>query len=431
MKISRRDFLKTAAAAAATTGLLAGCGGSAGSGAGSAASPAVPTAEPTPSPTPSPTPEPPYDADVLTGEQRAADAPDSRIIAIMVNNISNNSTNDARPQRGLSSAKMLMEIKVEGGITRFCALFDNVADIPEIGPIRSGRDQFLQLILPWQAIYYHDGESVFCTRFIKDWEYWDYNLGGKTWFDTPTHAIVSHRDSRGRNVALEHTEFTSGDEIQKAIDNAGIDMTREYNSKFFVFADYRYNEYNALDGGEEATSVTLRHSSSYRTYFAYDDASKLYKMSQYSLASRSVADSVDELSGEQLAFTNLVVLFTEIAAYPGDSHDIQKVDYDFGGVGYYFTNGRTKKIGWKKGSPASGLVIYDYDIGESEQIMVNIGKTYLSVIDLDEYAGFSYSGPEAPASSDDLSDAGSGTAANDNGDEQETSDSAAASIKTS
>ena len=119
MKFSRRNFLKTAAVAAAATGMLAGCGAS---GAASGTAPAA-TAVPTPEPTPTATPEPPYDADVLTGEQRAADAPASRIIGVMINNISNTSYQNARPQRGLSSAKMLMEIKVEGGITRFMVIY--------------------------------------------------------------------------------------------------------------------------------------------------------------------------------------------------------------------------------------------------------------------------------------------------------------------
>src|SRR5699024_11788210 len=60
-------------------------------------------------------------------------------LAVMVNNIVR-----ARPQRGLSAAQMLFEIKVEGGITRFMALFNDYNDIQEIGPVRSGRDQFFQ-----------------------------------------------------------------------------------------------------------------------------------------------------------------------------------------------------------------------------------------------------------------------------------------------
>lgn len=402
MKITRRKFLRDSALAAAGLSVtaLVGCGGE-GGGATAAATPTA-----TPTPTPTPTPEPPYDPNVLTGEKRGADdSEDSRIIGVMINNMSNTSKQNARPQRGLSSAKMLIEIKVEGGITRFCALFNNTSQIPELGPIRSGRDQFLQLIMPWQALYYHDGESVFCTRYIKDWEYWDYNIGGKSYFNTPTHSLVAHRDKRGRNVATEHTEFTSGEEIQKAIDKAEIDMYRHYNSTFFQFADYRYGEYNPLEGCDSAISVTLRHSSSYRTYFDYDESTKQYMMSQYSAATKEVTDTKDELNGEHLGFTNLVVLFTEIKAYAGDSKDIQEVDYRYGGVGYYFTNGRAKYIMWRKGSPASCLSIFDPETADEAGIVVNPGKTYLAVIDLDEYDHFHYEGNEEAVTEDDLSDA--------------------------
>ena len=71
-----------------------------------------------PEATPEPT-LPPYEANVLTGEPKGADYPEGqRITAVMVNNIV-----AARPQRGLSKADILFEIKVEGGITRFLLLF--------------------------------------------------------------------------------------------------------------------------------------------------------------------------------------------------------------------------------------------------------------------------------------------------------------------
>ena len=58
---------------------------------------------------------PAYDADPLTGEAKRSNG---RIVGVMVNNISNTSRQNARPQRGLSSADLLIECKVEGGITR-------------------------------------------------------------------------------------------------------------------------------------------------------------------------------------------------------------------------------------------------------------------------------------------------------------------------
>ena len=170
---------------------------------------------------------PAYDADPLTGEAKRSNG---RIVGVMVNNISNTSRQNARPQRGLSSADLLIECKVEGGITRFCAVFHDADSIPEIGPLRSGRDQFLQLLMPYQALYYHDGESAACTKFINVYNYSGLNIGGKSYFNTPTHPHVAHRDSRGRDVAYEHTEFTSGKEIRQAASNAGIGLKYDYDA---------------------------------------------------------------------------------------------------------------------------------------------------------------------------------------------------------
>ena len=89
------------------------------------------TAESTPETveaTPAPTELPPYEANVLTGEPKGADYPEGqRITAVMVNNIV-----AARPQRGLSKADILFEIKVEGGITRFMPALSAVPFIPGI-----------------------------------------------------------------------------------------------------------------------------------------------------------------------------------------------------------------------------------------------------------------------------------------------------------
>ena len=204
---------------------------------------------------------PVYDADVLTGQ---AHRTNGRIVGVMVNNISNSERQNARPQRGIGSADILIESKVEGGITRLCALFHDANDIPEVGPLRSGRDQFLQLLMPWQALYYHDGESIFCTQFVNVYQYSGLNIGGKSYFNTPVHPHVAHRDSRGRNVAYEHTEFTSGKEIRQAASNAGISLQYPYESTFFRFADYRTDEVNKLSGTPSAKKIHISHSDNYQ-----------------------------------------------------------------------------------------------------------------------------------------------------------------------
>ena len=327
---------------------------------------------------------PAYDADPLTGEARKSNG---RMVGVMVNNISNSEKQNARPQRGIGSADLLIESKVEGGITRFCAVFRDADVIPEVGPIRSGRDQFLQLLMPHQALYYHDGESIFCTQFVSVYDYSDLNIGGKNYFNTPVHPHVAHRDSRGRNVAYEHTEFTSGKEIKQAASNAGIGLKYTNETPFFHFADYRTAAVNDLPGAPGAKNISIVHSDSYKTRFTYNSWGHNYKMELYSHADKAYQNTVDELTGKQLTFDNLVVCFADIAAYAGDSHDVQSVNYAAGGQAYLFTRGGVQTGRWEKTYPTQPLKLYT-DSGE--EMTLNRGKTYLALVDDDEWGSFSY-----------------------------------------
>mgnify|MGYP000804399092 CR=1 FL=1 len=327
---------------------------------------------------------PAYDADPLTGEAKRSNG---RIVGVMVNNISNTSRQNARPQRGLSSADLLIECKVEGGITRFCAVFHDADSIPEIGPLRSGRDQFLQLLMPYQALYYHDGESAACTKFISVYNYSGLNIGGKSYFNTPTHPHVAHRDSRGRDVAYEHTEFTSGKEIKQAAGNAGIGLTYANETPFFHFADYRTAASNDLPGAPAAKTISITHSESYRTRLTYNSWGRSYKLEMYNRSKKAYENTVDELTGKQLTFDNVVVCFANIAAYAGDSHDVQEVQYVQGGQAYLFTHGGVQTGRWEKPHPTHPLKLYT-DSGE--EMTLNRGKTYLALVDDDEWSRFNY-----------------------------------------
>ena len=327
---------------------------------------------------------PVYDADGLTGQ---AHRTNGRIVGVMVNNISNSERQNARPQRGIGSADILIESKVEGGITRLCALFHDANDIPEVGPLRSGRDQFLQLLMPWQALYYHDGESIFCTQFVNVYQYSGLNIGGKNYFNTPVHPHVAHRDNRGRNVAYEHTEFTSGKEIRQAASNAGIGLKYDYDATFFRFADYRTGEENAMQGAASGKAVSITHSDHYKTSFRYDPQSRTYKMQMYSRISGKFENTVDELNAKQLSFDNLLVCFAPIERYPGDSGDVQQVSYISGGDAYYFSRGAVQHGRWEKASPEHPLLVYDKT---GAQMLFNRGKTYLAIVDDDEWSNFSY-----------------------------------------
>ena len=406
MKLTRRAVLRltgTAAAALALSGCSASgsailgsnfsawlqqtFGVSSSGAASSAASSEAMAASPLPTgeqPAASLAALPAYDADPLTGEAKRSNG---RIVGVMVNNISNTTRQNARPQRGLSSADLLIECKVEGGITRFCAVFHDADSIPEIGPLRSGRDQFLQLLMPYQALYYHDGESAACTKFISVYNYSGLNIGGKNYFNTPVHPHVAHRIKRNENVAYEHTEFTSAKEIKQAAADAGIGLTYPYEGTFFRFADYRTDAVNDLADAPSARSILITHSASYKTSFAYNSWNRNYKMSMYSNRTKKFESAVDELTGKQLTFANVVVCFANIAAYAGDSHDVQEVQYVEGGQAYLFTSGGVQTGRWEKDHPTHPIRLYT-DAGE--EMTLNRGKTYFALVDNDEWSNFSY-----------------------------------------
>lgn len=395
MKITRRLMLRCSGAAAAALALMGASAqgslldwlqklfGEESASSSSAASSAPTASSQAPAASSSAPALPPYDADPLTGEAKRGRG---RIVGVMVNNICNSARQNARPQRGLSAAPVLIESKVEGNISRLCALYSGAEGIPEVGPLRSGRDQFLQLIMPWQALYYHDGESVFCTQYVSQWDYAGLNIGGKGYFNTPTHPQVAHRDPRGGVVAYEHTEFTSGSEIRQAAQNAGIDLTYDYDATFFPFADYRTGETVLLDGCPGGRDVTVRHSANYQSAFHYSDPDQVYRMEMYSARTGRFEAAVDELNSQQLAFENLLVCFAPIAAYPGDSGDVQQVQYIAGGEAFYFTRGRVRPCQWSKPAPDLPLEVTD----NGQPVTFNRGRTYLAIVDEDERDAFAF-----------------------------------------
>lgn len=78
-------------------------------------------------------PPPPPDCP-LTGRPAPGGAiPDRPVLAIKVENLP-----EARPQTGLDRADVVYEEPVEGGITRFIAVYQ-CREAPRVGPVRSGR----------------------------------------------------------------------------------------------------------------------------------------------------------------------------------------------------------------------------------------------------------------------------------------------------
>ena len=356
---------------------------------------------PAPTPAPTATPEP-YDPDPLTGEAKGADYVSTRPVAIMINNIA-----QARPQRGLNDASVLYEIMVEGGITRFMGLFGNYEALDSVGPVRSARDQFFRLIMPFQPLYVHIGRSGITQQYIDDSDYGNLNVDG----DAAGQIIYRDKNRLNQGFAYEHTAYTTGELLSEYVKKNDIDMSRGLTSPIFDFVDYR--EPARTLNGQDALSVGIVHSTSYRTYFDYDAVSNQYQMSQYNSHLGAITETADENTGERTSFDNVLVLFTEITTYPypggnidpktgldkGDP-DYKDVDYDFGGVGYYINGGKAEKIRWTKGATQYALMLQDEN---GDSLKLNRGRSYVAVVSLNEYDNFKIEGADGSATNDSVS----------------------------
>ncbi len=93
-------------------------------------------------------------APVATVTSQIASGPAAfmRPLAVMIEN-----HRKARPQSGLIDAELVYEMPVEGGITRFMAVFLHLPGV--LGPVRSCREYFVDRALEISALYVHCGGS--------------------------------------------------------------------------------------------------------------------------------------------------------------------------------------------------------------------------------------------------------------------------------
>jgi hypothetical protein len=91
-----------------------------------------------------------------------AEALERRAIAVKVDNHPN-----ARPQSGIQEADAILEIRVEGSITRFMTLFHE-SDTEFLGPTRSGRPTDAKLVRPLEAPLFISGAQGWVQQGIRN-----------------------------------------------------------------------------------------------------------------------------------------------------------------------------------------------------------------------------------------------------------------------
>ena len=180
-----------------------------------------------------------------------------RPVAVMVDNDDKN----ARPQAGLEGAYLIYEMVVEGGATRFMALFMDDS-VEKIGPVRSSRHYFLDFAKENDVIYTHFGWSPKAANDIPALGV--NNINGIE--GSESGVFWRERKYQGD----WHSAYTSMAKINERAKNKG------YNAETENRGGVKYSDkYITLNGENKADSVYMKYSDRYNTGYKYNGESGL------------------------------------------------------------------------------------------------------------------------------------------------------------
>lgn len=276
----------------------------------------------------------------------------TRPYAIMINNLG-----VARPlQSGLQDAMIIYEMIVEGGLTRYMAVFQD-QNTERIGSIRSARHYFLDYALENDAIYVHHGNSPQAAADFKTLNIDRISVDASK---------TGWRD-KSLNVSTEHTLFTS---IAKL--NNGVGNKRKTRNKDFLL---NYSEtpvdLSTKEGAIKANNIEITYSGSVKSSYEYDESAQNYKRSVNGKA------HTDYVTKKQYTFKNIITYqVSNTSLNDGSGKDRQTLDNIGSGEGYYITNGYAVPITWSKSSRSSQTV---YKYKDGTEIDVNDGNTFIQI----------------------------------------------------
>lgn len=293
----------------------------------------------------------------LTGENNlATSAKGQRPIAFMINNHP-----DARPHWGLCSADVVIEGLVEGGSTRMMWMFSDVSNVPKIGSLRSMRHDFVEMADGFNAILVHWGGSPQAYNSVS--------ANGVDDIDGLNDNNTNFFRDQTRNVAKEHTGYSTGKNILAAIEQKGFEtkVDSQYASPF-TFG--KPDEKLTLNDGTCKQVDVFFSNVGYNHTFTYDESDGLY---YNSIEGTPMTDD----NGQQMAVTNVIGLYMDVSTIAGDASG--RVDMDLSsGEGFYVSNGTYETITWKKGNtPSNPLKLYDKN---GNELVLNAGKSWIGLL---------------------------------------------------
>ncbi|MDC7292926.1 DUF3048 domain-containing protein [Butyrivibrio sp. DSM 10294] len=278
---------------------------------------------------------------------------------------------EAQPQYGLSNVAVFYEIMEEGSMSRQMGILENWENLPQIGNIRSIRDYFVYAALEYDPVIVHYGGPELYVKTILTRDDVD-NLNGVGGVMGSDYGAF-FRIPEGSTS--EHTAFTDASHVTSAIEKAGFSKT--HRDKFegqphFTFTGYT-NPNTLADYPDAVDATEINMASSFpvtKSALTYDPEKEVYLKTLYG------NKQVDALTGEQLAFANVIIQRTYHEVRDDNGYLAYQM-HDSTRDGYYITKGKMIHITWSKTDDYSPTTYFD---DNGQEITLNTGKTMIFVI---------------------------------------------------
>jgi hypothetical protein len=285
----------------------------------------------------------------LTDQPAPQGVPNRPAIAIKVDNYT-----AARPQTGLDSADVVYEELVEGGITRFVAVYQCSLP-PLVGPVRSARGVDLDILGQLNhPLFVHAGGIDPVISLLRTGPLTDVNV-----FDHMTLAIFDKHRRAPYNL------FVSPEQALKQL-NPGPGLP----PFLFPFGPA------APPGGEPATAVHAPMSETSDVYWRWDAGTGKWVRS-YQASGAPALDS----EGNPLAFTNVIIQVVQVTYGPWveDINGALEVRSHLEGSGpvYVLTRGQVIQGTWRRPSLTSQT---SYLTPSGQPITLAPGNTWVELM---------------------------------------------------
>jgi hypothetical protein len=318
--------------------------------------------EPMPVPTPTYTSTyvapPPVSLAPLTGEVVAAPITTPALSAKVDNHP------DARPQFGLERTDIVFEELVEGGLTRYVAIWQS--DVPEeIGPVRSIRPMDPDIISPFGGIVAYSGGQY---RFVAAME------------ATGVYNAIHGQSDTEETFYRTDLKDSPHDVIVRAQQVIARHLDLPAPAQQFSYSLDVPSSTAALDGTPIA-AVGLVIGGDATPSWGYDPTRLAYL--RYMTGGEPDLDE----AGGQLTATNLIVLRVDVTY----DYDIPKTELISAGEAWVSSGGGTVHGTWSKGSPTERIRIVD---DNGVPVRLAPGNTWIELVPLSGSADFV---PPAPA----------------------------------